>query len=204
MDMQALSIILLIVNLVIGVVFCFFGNRWLKVILGVYGFAVGFAVANAVLPIAASSLSETVTVLISVGAGALGALLFILLMYVGIFFIGFSGGLLLCLLLAQVLKLNILDWYVYIPTLIIGSVLGSLTLNNRRIFISVFTAYIGASALAQVVDQIVSGVNLQSFVLYDAQAAYTAYTSTVYLIALAGFFLAGLIVQLMVTGNKKS
>jgi|GEM_PF-1824414 len=204
MDMQALSIILLIVNLVIGVVFCFFGNRWLKVILGVYGFAVGFAVANAVLPIAASSLSETVTVLISVGAGALGALLFILLMYVGIFFIGFGGGLLLCLLLAQVLKLNILDWYVYIPTLIIGSVLGSLTLNNRRIFISVFTAYIGASALAQVVDQIVSGVNLQSFVLYDAQAAYTAYTSTVYLIALAGFFLAGLIVQLMVTGNKKS
>jgi hypothetical protein len=203
MDMQALPIILLIVNLIIGVIFCFFGNRWLKVILGVYGFVAGFAVASTVIPLAAS-LSDTVTLLISVGAGLLGALLFILLMYVGIFFIGFGGGVLLCLLLAHVLGLNILDWYVYIPTLVISSVLGALTLNWRRIFVSIFTAYIGASALAQVVDQLVHGVKLQSFALYGEEATYAAYTSTAYLIALAGFFLAGLIVQLLVTGSRKS
>jgi hypothetical protein len=204
MDMQVLPIILLIVNLAIGIVFCFFGNRWLKVILGVYGFVVGFVVASSVLPLVASSLSETVTILVSVGVGALGALLFILLMYVGIFFIGFGGGMLLCMLLSQVLGLNILDWYIYIPALVISSVLGSLTLNNRRIFVSIFTAYIGASALAQFVDQLVNGVKLQSFILYDTHTNYTAYTSTVYLIALAGFFLAGLVIQLMVTGYKKS
>ena len=203
MDMQALSIILLIVNLAIGVVFCFFGNRWLKVILGAYGFVVGFVIGNTVLPLVAS-MSDTAVLLASLGVGALGALIFILLLYVGIFFIGFGGGMLLCTLLVQVLGLNLLDWYVYIPVLIISCVLGALTLNQRRIFVSIFTAYIGASALAQFVDQIVNGVKMQSFVLYDTQTTYQAYTSTVYLIALAGFFLAGLIIQLMVTGSKKS
>ena len=203
MDMQALSIILLIVNLAIGVVFCFFGNRWLKLILGAYGFVVGFVIGNTVLPLVAS-MSDTAVLLASLGVGALGALIFILLLYVGIFFIGFGGGMLLCTLLVQVLGLNLLDWYVYIPVLIISCVLGALTLNQRRIFVSIFTAYIGASALAQFVDQIVNGVKMQSFVLYDTQTTYQAYTSTVYLIALAGFFLAGLIIQLMVTGSKKS
>ncbi len=201
MDMQALSIILLIVNLAIGVVFCFFGNRWLKVILGVYGFVVGFVIGNTVLPLV-TSMGETGVLLASLGVGALGAVIFILLLYVGIFFIGFGGGLLLCMLLVQVLGLNLLEWYVYIPVLLISSALGVLTLNQRRIFVAVFTAYIGASALAQFVDQVVNGVKMQSFVLYDAQTTYTAYTSTVYLIALAGFFLAGLIIQLMVTGRK--
>ena len=203
MDMQTLAIIILVVNLAVGVVFCFFGNRWLKVILGVFGFSAGFVLANTILPLI-SSMSDTGVLLVSVGAGAVGALLFILFLYVGIFFIGFGGGMLLCLLLVQALELNLLDWYVYIPVLIICSVLGSLTLNQRRIFVSVFTAYIGASALAQFVDQLVNGVRLQSFVLYDTKAAYSAYTSTVYLIALAGFFLAGLIIQLVVTGKKKS
>ncbi len=203
MDMQALPIIMLVINLAVGVVFCFFGNRWLKVILGVFGFSAGFVMANTVLPLI-SSMSDTAVLLVSVGAGVVGALLFILFLYVGIFFIGFGGGLLLCLLLAQALELSILDWYVYIPVLVISSVLGSLTLNHRRIFVSVFTAYIGASALAQFVDQLVNGVRLQSFALYDTKAAYSAYTSTVYLIALAGFFLAGLIIQLVVTGKKKS
>ena len=108
----------------------------------------------------------------------------------------------LCMLLVQVLGLNLLDWYVYIPVLIISSIFGALTLNQRKIFVSVFTAYIGASMLAQFVDQIVNGVTVQSLVLYDTQTTYQAYTSTVFLVALAGFFLAGLIIQLMVTGKK--
>ena len=200
MDMQVLPIVLLILNLALGIAFCFFGNRWLKFVLGVYGFVVGFMVASTVLPMT-TMMDETSTLLISLGVGLAGAALFILLMYVGIFCIGFGGGVLLSLLLAQVLNLNILEWYVYIPMLVIGSLLGALTLYNRRIFVSIFTAYIGASALAQFVDQMVYGTNLQPGELYDPLASYT---SIVYLIALAGFFLAGLIVQLCITGKKKS
>ena len=94
MDMQTLAIIILVVNLAVGVVFCFFGNRWLKVILGVFGFSAGFVLANTILPLI-SSMSDTGVLLVSVGAGAVGALLFILFLYFGIFFIGFGGGMLL-------------------------------------------------------------------------------------------------------------
>lgn len=198
MEIEALPIILLILNLALGIAFCFFGNRWLKFILGVYGFVVGFMAGSTVLPMV-TMMSETTLLLASLAAGVLGAVLFILLLYIGIFFIGFGGGVLLSLLLAQVLKLSILEWYVYIPMLVIGSLLGALTLYNRRIFVSIFTSYIGASALAQFVDQMVNGIDLKSAVVFDH---FASYTSTVYLIALGSFFLVGLIVQLWVTGRK--
>lgn len=200
MDDQLISILLLVIDLGLGIVFCFFGNRWLKVILALYGFAAGFLLGNTLLPMF-SSLSGTSLLLASLGAGAVGALLFVFVLYFGIFCIGFGGGLLLCLLLVDVLALNILSWYVYIPALIICCLLGALTLNHKRMFIAIFTAFIGASALAQFVDQIVGGIKTQSLVLYDPQATYSAYSSTVYLVALGVLFAGGLIVQL--TGKKR-
>lgn len=200
MDEQLISILLLIIDLALGVVFCFFGNRWLKVILAIYGFAAGFLLANTLLPLI-TSFGSTTLLLASLGAGVVGALLFVFLMYFGIFSIGFGGGLLLCLLLVDVLALNILSWYVYIPALIICCLLGALTLNHKRIFIAIFTAFIGASALAQFADQIVNGIQPQSLVLFDAQSTYSAYSSTVYLVALGVLFVGGLIVQL--SGKKR-
>lgn len=195
MEIQWVSIVVLIVDLALGVLFCFFGNRWLKVILAIYGFTAGFLLANTLLPMA-TSLGDTTLLLASLAAGAAGALLFVFLMYVGIFCIGFGGGLLLCMLIIEVLSLNVLSWYVYLPALIICCLLGALTLNNRRIFIAVFTSFIGASALAQFADQIAGGLKASSLVLYDPQATTSAYSSTVYLVALGVLFAAGMIVQL--------
>lgn len=197
---QLISIIVLIVDLGLGVLFCFFGNRWLKVILAIYGFAAGFLLANTLLPML-TSFGDTTLLLASLGAGIVGALVFVFLLYVGVFCIGFGGGLLLCLLLVNVLALNLLSWYVYIPALVICCLMGALTLNNRRIFIAIFTSFIGASALAQFADQIIGGIKAQSLVLYDTQATYSAYSSTVYLVALAVLFVAGLIAQL--SGKKR-
>ncbi len=195
MDGQLISILVLIIDLALGVVFCFFGNRWLKVILAIYGFAAGFLLANTLLPIL-MSLGDTTLLLASLGAGIVVALLFMFLLYFGVFCIGFGGGLLLCLLLINVLEINILSWYVYLPALVICCLLGALTLNHKRIFIAIFTSFIGASALAQFVDSIVGGIRTQSLVLYDPQATYSAYSSTVYLAALGVLFVGGLVVQL--------
>lgn len=200
MDSQLISIIILIVDLALGVLFCFFGNRWLKVILGIYGFAAGFLVANTVLPMF-TSLGDTTLLLASLAAGVVGALLFIFLLYFGVFCIGFGAGVMLCMLIVDVLQLNILSWYVYIPALLLCCLLGALTLNNRRLFIAIFTSFIGASALAQFADQIIGGIRAQSLVLYDPQATYSAYSSVVYLVALGVLFAAGLVVQL--TGRKR-
>ncbi len=202
MDTQLIAILVLIIDLALGVVFCFFGNRWLKVILAIYGFAAGFILANTLLPML-TSFGDTAMLLASLGVGVVGALLFVFLMYLGVFFIGFGGGLMLCVLLADVLSLNLLDWVVFVPALIICCVLGALTLNQRRIFIAIFTSFIGASALAQFVDQIVNGIGTQSLVLYDQQATYSAFSSTVYLIALVVLFFGGLIVQLALTSKRK-
>ncbi|MFA5676508.1 MAG: DUF4203 domain-containing protein [Christensenellales bacterium] len=200
--MELTVIAVLIGHLVLGIVFCFFGNRWLKIVLGVYGFALGFMLANALLPVF-SSLGGTALLLASVGAGIAGAAFFVLLLYFGIFFIGFGGGMLLCLLAVSVLNLNIFNWYVYAAALFICCLLGALTLGYRHIFVAIFTSFIGASALAQFICQISTEINLQSLMATDLKAVYETYSSGLYLAALGGLFFAGLIVQLAVAGRAK-
>jgi len=203
MNPQTIAIIALVVNLVVGIVFCFFGNRWLKAIVAVYGFVLGFLVANSVLPMF-TSISDLATILISLGIGVIGALLFVFFLYAGVFFIGFGAGVLLCLLIIDVFGLNVLDWYIYVPTVIIGCILGALTLNKRRIFLSIFTAYIGASALAIFVYSLVNGIDAQILTSYsDPAKMFGIYSSTEYLIALAVLFVAGLVIQLTLTSAKK-
>ena len=202
--MDALAIVILIVYAVVGVIFCFFGNRWIKVIVGIFGFVVGFLIANTLLS-SFTSIGGVGEWLISIGAGLVVAVLFIYLIYLGIFFVGFGGGILLSLLLADAFNLNVYEWYIYIPVLVVSSIFGALTLNLRRIFVSVFTSFIGASALAQVIYQISSGDAPQALVLYSNQkVVYAAYTSTIYLVSLAALFCIGLIVQMAITGKKDS
>jgi len=203
MEPQTLAIIALVINIIMGIIFCFFGNRWLKVIVAVYGFALGFMLAYSLLPMF-TSLSSLIVLLISLGAGIVFALLFVLLLYVGIFFIGFGAGVILCLLIVDVFNLNLFDWYVYVPALIVACILGTLTINFRRIFVSIFTAFIGASALATAVYAFVYGISAQSLASYSSpQTMGAVYTSLEYLVSLAVFFVAGLVVQLAVTSKKE-
>jgi hypothetical protein len=211
MDTQTLAILVLIGYALVGVVLCFFGSRWAKVIVAIYGFAAGFILAYSLLPMVAPTLNDMLVLFISLGVGIVVALIFVLLFYVGIFFVGFGAGIALSMLIVGVLNswwqlgLTMATWYVYVPALIIGCILGSLTLNHRRIFLSIFTSFIGASALAQVVDQLFrlkEGLAVPALTLDDA-AALGSRASTVYLIALAVLFVAGLVVQLAVTSKKK-
>jgi hypothetical protein len=203
MDSQTLAIVALVLYIVFGIIFCFFGNKWLKVILAVYGFILGFLLVNTLLPMF-TSLGGLEVLLISLGAGIVIALLFVLLMYAGLFFIGFGAGVLLSLLIVDAFGLNIYEWYIYIPILIVGIILGSLTLNKRRIFVSIFTAFIGASMLSTALFSIIYGIKAETLISYgNVEAVGAMYTSTVYLIALVVLFVAGIVVQLMVTSKKK-
>ena len=87
MDNQTLAIVALVLYIIFGVIFCFFGNKWLKVILAVYGFILGFLLANTLLPMF-TSLGGLEVLLISLGVGVVIALLFVLLLYAGLFFLG--------------------------------------------------------------------------------------------------------------------
>ncbi len=203
MDSQALAIVALVLYIIFGGIFCFFGNKWLKVILAVYGFILGFLLANTLLPMF-TALGGLEVLLISLGVGIVIALLFVLLMYAGLFFIGFGAGVLLSLLIVDAFGLNIYEWYIYIPVLIVGIILGSLTLNKRRIFVSIFTAFIGASMLSTALFSIINGIKAETLISYgNVEAVGAMYTSIVYLIALVVLFVAGIVVQLMVTSKKK-
>ncbi len=200
MDITVIAI--LAGHLILGIIFCFFGNRWLKVILGIYGFTLGFMLANVLLPMFVS-LDGTALLLVSIGAGIAAAAFFVMLLYLGIFFIGFGGGMLLCLLAVSVLSLNLLNWYVYGAVLLVCCLLGALTLGYRHVFVAVFTSFLGASALAQFIYQMVRGINLKSLLASDLQALYDTYSSVLYLAVLGALFFAGLIVQLAFTGKAK-
>jgi len=203
MDNQTLAIIALIVYIIFGAVFCFFGNKWLKVILAIYGFILGFLLANTLLPMF-TSLGGLEVLLISLGVGVVAALLFVLFLYAGLFFIGFGAGLLLSLLIVDAFGLNIYDWFIYVPVLIIACILGSLTLNKRRIFVSIFTAFIGSSMLATALYAIINGINSDTLLSYgNIEAMGGMYTSVLYLIAMVVLFVAGIVVQLTVTSKKK-
>lgn len=204
MDNGLLNIIALCVCLAAGIVFCFFGNRWLKVILAVYGFIVGFMAGHAILS-SFTSLNGTELLLCSLGAGAVAAVLLVLLLYLGIFLIGFGGGVFLGLLVADALNQSIWEPYVYISILVVGCILGALTLNMRRIFISIFTSFIGASLLVLGIYHLAAGGDAQMIgYIKDTQLLHNAYTSTVYLASLAALFFVGLTVQLAITSKKKA
>lgn len=217
MDSQTIAIIALVVYILVGIIFCFFGNKWLKIILAIYGFIAGFMLAYTLVPMF-TSMDSIYVILISAGAGIIGALLFVLLMYAGLFFLGFGAGVLVCLLIIDAFSLNLYEWYIYIPVLVVGCILGSLTLNKRRIFVSLFTSYIGASMLAMSLYAIVTGINSETLFFTGRSVPLIGgsgskiqvigsgdgmYTSWLYIGALIVLFIAGLIVQLAVTSKKK-
>lgn len=202
--MDIYEILALCICLAAGVVFCFFGNRWLKAILAVYGFIVGFGVAHTLLS-NFTALEGLELILCSAGAGVVMALLFVFLLYLGIFLIGFGGGVLLSLLIVDVLSLNLWDWYVYGGILIVGCILGTLTLNLRRIFVSIFTAFIGASLLALGIYRVATADSAPILtILKDQQVLHSAYSSLIYLVSLAALFVIGLVIQLTVTSRKRT
>lgn len=204
MDNEILNILAICVCLAAGVVFCFFGNRWLKIILAVYGFIAGFAAGHAIL-YNFTAVRGTELLLCSLGAGAVLAVILVLLLYLGIFLIGFGGGVFLGFLVADILNKSIWDPYVYISILVVGCILGALTLNLRRIFISIFTSFIGASFLALGIYHLASGGGARMTDYFrDTLMLNRAYTSTVYLASLAALFFVGLVVQLTITGKKKA
>ena len=69
--MDIVSVVAFILYLALGIVFCFFGNRWVRVIVAIYGFIAVFLLANTLLPLIAG-LGDTEVLLISIGGGRSG------------------------------------------------------------------------------------------------------------------------------------
>lgn len=135
-------IIAALLTLGVGVVVCFFGERLLKLVLGLLGFLAG-AVAATGLALLLSSGAELVLLVAGLVGGVIGALLLVWAFRVGVFLVGATGGVLLAGPLgaglsgaAQVAVIGALA--------IVG---GVLALRLRRVVVGLATAIIGAALM---------------------------------------------------------
>ena len=204
MDHGTLEIIALCACAAAGIIFCFFGCRWRWAAAAIYGLAVGGVAGYFLTAVFLPSVGATERLLISAGAGVVLALLFSFFIHLGVFMIGFGGGMLLSLLVIEVFRLNVTDWFVYVPAVAAGCIFGVLTLNLKRIFLSVFTSFIGSTLLALVAYQLSYGGAIKIIEFFrKLDAVRDAYASSVFLVAFAVLFAAGIIIQIALTAKEK-
>lgn len=80
------NFIVIIIGILLGVVQCFFGYKFFKIILGLSGFFIGFILAGPAVYLI--SESRIVFILSGIAGGAIGAIFLMSLFYVSIFLAG--------------------------------------------------------------------------------------------------------------------
>ena len=132
-----LSVILLAIA--IGLLQCFLGYRVIHLILGLFGFLGG---ALAGMALAATATSEFAIVIFGGLLGGVGgAVLMVLLFYVGIFLLGMSAGSLIAFSIASEIAMQVHPAAVLLP----GLATGILALIYQRPMIILITSYGGAA-----------------------------------------------------------
>jgi hypothetical protein len=168
----------------LGALFCFFGYRLFKIVLGIAGFIWGgFLVAGIVFNFTHSIL---VTVIAGLAGGIIFALLAVLLYYVGIFILGtYLGGAVGFFILA-LFGLAIPVWLV----LILAVVGGILALIFQKFMIVLATSFVGSWA-------VVIGIS------YLVPKSSTGIYPIIALVSWIVLGLIGMIIQYRLTARKQ-
>jgi hypothetical protein len=152
------TIVVAIIAIAFGLLNCFFGYRIFRILLGIYGFVVGAGVGLVV----ASNLAAGQTLWLAVGAvagGILGAILLVVLYFVGVFVVGAYGGVLLANAIGAVTGFAI-------PTVVViifAVVVGILALILQRAVLVLLTAFAGSWAAVSGGAMLVAGRSLPAF-----------------------------------------
>lgn len=172
------------IAILIGILFCFFGYRLFKIVLGIAGFIWGaLLVASVVFGLTHSTLAA---VLAGLAGGIVFALLAVFLYYVGVFILGTYLGAAVGIFVLAIFGVMTPVWVI----LILAILGGVLAVIFQRFMIVLSTAFVGAWA-------VVFGI----FYLIPKTKG-GAYTY----IALAAWIVLGVIgmlVQYRVTARKK-
>lgn len=193
-----------------GFFYCFNGYRWLRKILGFFGFIVGAAVGFFLFTDMTIVLHIVLTLVFAIAF----ALLFRLLYKIGMFFTGASLGGIIGYALCQALKFNMAETVPIIIVCAFALGFGVLTLIFSRFFIIVSTSFVGSSVVALNVLTIVTGYNTlfvntpDLAVIFDKVEAViqnvNANYSTPLLIATLLLGIIGMIIQFNKSKKQKS
>ncbi len=126
-------------SVLLGLVMCFFGYRFFKVLLGIMGFLACGGVALRV-GYAISSENEFVALIAGLLGGVVGATLFVVLYYIGVFLFGASFAVLTAATCAGPAEQSLTPPV----TLVLGGIGGVLAVLLQKFIIVCSTAFIGA------------------------------------------------------------
>jgi hypothetical protein len=133
------TLLIALVLICFGLLNCFFGYRIFRILLAIYGFVLGALVGI----IVAGTIAPGQTLWLIVGAiagGAIGAVLMIVLYFVGVFVIGALGGALLANAIGTILGITMPTVVVIIAAVVVGII----ALIAQRAVLILVTAFAGA------------------------------------------------------------
>jgi len=187
----------------LGVVYCFFGYRIFRIILGILGFIGGASVAAAV---AFDIFGREQVVLIVAGlvGGIIGAVLMVVLYFIGIFLLGAWLGSLLGVLLTSGGESTVAT----VIILVLAVIGGIVALMLQKLMIILSTALSGAWAIVSGVFHLVGGAPgpVQAFQYQPNLRALRPMGAWGYVMLLCWILLgiAGMVVQYKITRERKT
>lgn len=138
----------------LGIVNCFWGYRFFRIILAVAGFFVGAGIGIAL----AGNSPQVIMALAALIGGVIGAILFYFLYFVGPFLAGIGLGITFGTLLAANLNANANTVNVII---IVGAVVGGiLGLVLSKYIIMISTAFVGAAQIITAIALFIPGTHV--------------------------------------------
>ena len=133
-----------------GILNCFFGYRWFRVLLAIWGFFLGGALGMSLV----AQGAPLVILIVGFISAILGAIAITLLFRVAVFLVGAVLGYSLTLALLTTLGVsgNVLLW-----ALLGAAIFGAVALLLNRYFVVIITAFSGASTILTGVTLILTG-----------------------------------------------
>ncbi len=196
-----------------GVLNCFFGAKFLRAMLFLYGFIIGFLVGF----ILTITLDPLVSILISLAVAMVLGLVAYSIYNLGIFMIGGASAALILLLILYSFEVDLTKWYSVFSVLGVFIAAGIVTLKFKRIVIIVCTAINGGTnlamfggALIMYFGEITSATfeNLEfsiegaSNAVQSATNNFLAMYGVIFIIASIVLAAGGAVVQFMYTSKK--
>lgn len=197
---MVIAVIICILAIALGIMFCFFGYRYLRKLITGFGFLIGAITAYILL---SPTMALFPTIILSVVIGAATGLLLYYIHVAGIFLLGVFFGIASVSILCILFSWNPFSLTASIFMLVSAIVMGVMAVIYRRNLIVICTAFTGGMLTALCCGYLLlgdpSGLTVKT--LFPSLKAY--FTDHSYWCSIAGAALsaAGMLIQFVSTAN---
>lgn len=196
------GIILCLLAIVLGILFCFFGYRYLRKLIMGFGFLAGAITAYILL---APSFSTLMTIVLSVLIGAAAGAILYYIYVAGIFLLGSAFGAAIVCIVCVLFGWNPLSLTASIFMVVCAITLGVLAVLHRHSLIIICTAFTGGMLTALLCGFLLFG-NVSALTVGELIPILRSFfRAQTYWVTLAGAALsaAGMLIQFLTTAPAR-